>query len=215
MTPDGFEGFHPEAIPFFKDLAQDNSKAFWEAHRSVYDEHVRAPMEALTRSLEGLFGDGHLYRPFRDVRFSKDKRPYKEHIAVSFGGRGPSAVGGRHVHFDTSGLFVASGAYRMERDVLAAFRRAVADDRTGAQLQAIVAELVGKGYAIHGEQLKRVPREYPADHPRGELLRRKGVAAVMQWPLEPWLFTPEAGDRVLRAFADGEALVTWLREHVA
>ncbi len=215
MTPAAFEGFHREAVRFFEQLSQDNTKAFWEANRDVYDEHVRAPMEALTASLEGLYGPGHLYRPYRDVRFSKDKRPYKEHIAVSFGGRGPSAVGGRHVHFDADGLWVASGAYRMEGETLARFRRAVADERAGAALEAIVAELTAKGYRIHGEELKRVPREYPSDHPRGGLLRHKGIAAVRPWPLEPWVFTPEAGDRVLSACADGEALVTWLREHVA
>jgi uncharacterized protein (TIGR02453 family) len=210
-----FQGFHPEAITFFEQLARDNSKAFWDAHRGTYDEHVRAPMKALERSLEGLFGTGHLYRPNRDLRFTKDKRPYKENAAISFGGRGPRAVAGRHVHLDASGVFVAIGAYRLEGEVLAAYRRAVADPKVGGRLEEIVAELRAKDYIVHGEELKRVPHGFEADHPRAALLRHKGLAAVRRWPVEPWLFTPEAGDRILQVFADGEALVTWLRRHVA
>ena len=209
-----FQGFHPEAVTFFRELAADNSKAFFDAHRDVYDEHVRGPMAALERALSGMFGDGHLYRPNRDIRFSKDKRPYKLNAAVSFGGRGPRAVGGRHVHLDADGLFVAVGAYRMEGEVLARFRRAVADERAGRQLERIVAELTAKGYALHGQELKRAPRGFLPDQPRLALLRRKGLAAVRHWPLEPWLFRPEAGDRIMAVFADGEPLVGWLRRHV-
>jgi uncharacterized protein (TIGR02453 family) len=213
-VPPPFQGFHPEAVTFFHELAADNSKAFFDAHRATYEEHVRAPMQALERSLSGLFGDGHLYRPHRDVRFSKDKRPYKLNAAVSFGGRGPRAVGGRHVHLDADGMFVAVGAYRMEGEVLAAFRQAVAADPSGQQLEHIVAELTAKGYPLHGEELKRAPRGFAPDHPRLDLLRRKGLAAVRHWRLEPWVFTPEAGDRILSVFADGEPLVGWLRRHV-
>ena len=209
-----FQGFHPEAVTFFRELAADNSKAFFDAHRALYDEHVRAPMVALEQALAGMFGDGHLYRPNRDIRFSKDKRPYKLNAAVSFGGRGPRAVGGRHVHFDADGMFVAAGAYRMEGDVLAAYRRAAADDRAGRQLERVVDELAAKGYEIAGEALQRAPRGYDADHPRVALLKRKGLAAVRRWALEPWMFTPEAGDRILAVFADGEPLVGWLRRHV-
>jgi uncharacterized protein (TIGR02453 family) len=209
-----FQGFHPEAVTFFRELAVDNSKAFFDAHRAIYDEHVRAPMVALEQSLAGMFGGGHLYRPNRDIRFSKDKRPYKLNAAVSFGGRGPRAVGGRHVHFDAGGMFVAAGAYRMEGDVLAGFRRAVADERAGRQLERVVDELAAKGYEIAGEALKRAPRGFEADHPRVSLLKRKGLAAVRRWPLEPWMFTPEALDRILNVFADGEPLVGWLRRHV-
>jgi uncharacterized protein (DUF2461 family) len=111
-------------------------------------------------------------------------------------------------------MFVAAGAYRMEGDVLAGFRRAVADERAGRQLERVVDELAAKGYEIAGEALKRAPRGFEADHPRVSLLKRKGLAAVRRWPLEPWMFTPEALDRILNVFADGEPLVGWLRRHV-
>ncbi len=207
----GFSGFHREAIDFYRDLAKDNSKAFWQAHRDVYQEHVHGPMEQLARALEGLFGHAHLYRPYRDLRFTKDKRPYKEHAAVSFGGRGPGAVAGRHVQLGSDGLFVAAGAYRLEGETLAAYRRAVDRQRSGEALRAVVDSLASMGYAIHGEQLKRTPHGTSPDHPRADLLRRKGIASVRVWGLEPWLFTPEAGDRVVQALGDAEPLVAWLR----
>jgi len=213
--PAAFQGFHREAIAFFEGLAADNSRAYWEAHRDVYESHVRAPMEALAGSLEGLFGSAHLYRPYRDLRFTKDKRPYKENAAVSFGGRGPRAAAGRHVHLDAGGIFVAAGAYRLEGETLAAYRRAAAAPRPGEALRRVLDELKAQGYEIHGEQLKRAPQGVAPDHPRAGLLRRKGVAAVRTWSVEPWLFTPEAGDRIVRALADAEPLVAWLQSHVA
>lgn len=213
--PAPFQGFHREAIGFFEGLAADNSKAFWEAHRASYEAHVRAPMEALARSLEGLFGNAHLYRPHRDLRFTRDKRPYKEHVAVSFGGRGPRAVAGRHVQLGAGGLFVAAGAYRLEGEALAAYRRAASAPGPGEALRRIVGELEGMGYEIHGERLKRSPQGISSDHPRVALLRRKGVAVVHTWPLEPWLFTPEAETRIVRVLGDAEPLVAWLRAHAA
>jgi len=210
MSVAPFTGFHPEAIDFFDALARDNTKAFWEAHRATYDEHVRSPLEALAASLEGLFGAAHIYRPYRDVRFSKDKRPYKTHAAVSFGGRGPGAIAGHHVHLDPDGLFVAAGAYRLDPEALAAYRRAVAEPRSGEDLETIVAALEGDGYELHGELLKRAPRGFPQDHPREALLRRKGLAVVRTWPVEPWLFTADVTDRIVRVFGDAEPLVTWL-----
>ncbi len=216
MALPAFTGFHREAISFFERLAADNSKAFWEANRPQYEEHVRDPLASLAASLEGIFGAPHLYRPHRDLRFSKDKRPYKEHAAVSFGGRGPAAVAGRHIHLGPEGLFVAAGAYRLHGEALSRYRRAVADDTSGPELVRVVAELERRGYEVRGDVLRRVPQGYPRDHPREALLRRKGLAAVRTWSAaEPWLFTPEAADRIVRVLGDAEPLVTWLRGHAS
>ena len=209
-----FGGFHREALAFFRGLAEDNSKSYWEANRATYETHVRAPLMALASALEGLFGDAHFYRPYRDLRFSKDKRPYKEQAAVSFGGRGPTASAGRYLQLDAGGLFVGAGAYRMARDQLAAYRRAVQEPRTARALAAVVQRLEEEGYTLHGETLRRAPRGVDADHPQLALLKRKGVFVARSFEPAPWLFTAAAADRVVRVFADAEPLVAWLRSHL-
>jgi uncharacterized protein (DUF2461 family) len=80
-----FTGIPAAALDFYDDLEQDNSKTFWTAHKAIYDEAVRAPMEALAADLAKDYGEGKLFRPYRDVRFSKDKTPYKTHQGVWFG----------------------------------------------------------------------------------------------------------------------------------
>lgn len=206
-----FEGFSNDGFRFYRELHRDNSKAFWEANKHRYLASVRAPLEALAAELEGAFGEWHVFRPYRDLRFSKDKRPYKERAALQFGGRGPGAVGGQYLQIGAEGLFLAVGTYYLHDEPLKRYRRAVADDRLGSELEEIVAELVAKGHALAGESLKRAPQGFTEDHPRIELLRRKGLVATQHHPPEEWMYGPEAVDRVARFFADGERLSYWFR----
>jgi Conserved hypothetical protein (DUF2461) len=81
----GFAGFPEAALDFYDDLEIDNTKAFWEAHREVYQTSVKAPMTALVTALEPEFGTAKVFRPFRDVRFAKDKTPYKTHQGAYVG----------------------------------------------------------------------------------------------------------------------------------
>ena len=212
---DPFPGFHREAIAFFEGLHEDNSKAYFDAHRDEYDRYVRAPMEALLTSFEGLFGPHHIFRPHRDLRFTDDKRPYKESVAGTVGsGRGVDAVGSRYVHLTRNELFVGAGLYQMDRGTLARFREVAAAEKTGTELERILGDLASAGYDIGGKELKVGPRDYPKDHPRIELLKHKGVTMSRSFGIGPWLFTPEAHDRIARVFADAEPLVVWLREHL-
>ena len=83
-----FEGWPVEAIEFFERLEDDNTKTFWTEHKAVYEQCVKAPMVALLAELENRFGEGKVFRPYRDVRFSKDKSPYKTNIAATMKGGG-------------------------------------------------------------------------------------------------------------------------------
>ncbi|MEY2418002.1 MAG: hypothetical protein QOG90_682 [Actinomycetota bacterium] len=93
--------FPSEATRFFEQLAADNTKAFWVANKATYDEHVRAPMVALTDALASTYGPFHLFRPNRDIRFSKDKTPYKTNIAASAETEGGASV---YIGFSAEGL---------------------------------------------------------------------------------------------------------------
>ena len=203
-----FRGWPAEAIEFFDGLEVDNSKAYWEAHRATYEGCVRGPMEELLRELEPEFGPGKLFRPYRDVRFSADKSPYKTNAAAMVGAAG-------YVSLSAAGLGVGSGMYHMATDQLDRFRRAVADDGTGAELEAVVAELAGRGHElIAHDSLKTAPKGYPRDHPRIELLRRKGLAAWRSWPASRWLGTRQARDRIAGAIREAEPLRRWLDANV-
>ena len=207
----GFSGFHPDGFAFFNELHHDNSKAFWEANKPRYEEHVKGPLQALAAEIEGAFGDSHLYRPHRDLRFSKDKRPYKERAAISFGGRGPASVGGQYLQIGAEGLFVGVGSYMMSDGHLASYRRAVHDERYGKQLADIVAAIEAAGYEMRGDSLKRAPKGFDPEHPRVELLKRKGIFASAHYEPAAWMYEPTALERVVKVFADAEPLSVWLR----
>jgi uncharacterized protein (TIGR02453 family) len=203
-----FTGWPAEAIDFFDGLEEDNSKPYWEANKPVYEQAVKAPMLQLLEELAGEFGPGHMFRPYRDVRFSKDKTPYKTNIAARVG-----AVG--YVSISAAGLDAGSGMFHMAPDQLERFRRAVDNDCTGRELDEICAALRGKKHDfISIGQLKTAPKGYAKDHPRIEVLRHKGFAVWHQWPVEPWLHTPKAKDRVVSLLRAAEPLNRWLDEHV-
>lgn len=207
-----FEGFGEDLPLFFEGLEADNSKSYWQDHREVYEAQVRGPMLALLAALEPEFGTPKVFRPYRDVRFSNDKSPYKTHTAGVVHDR--DGKGSLYVHVDATGMFVAGGYYSMERDQVARFREAVADDGTGPALVRVVTRLRADGWETAGEQLKRAPRGVDPDHPRIDLLRHKGFAMSVQHDLEPWLFGAEAVDVVAEHWRALAPLNRWLARHV-
>jgi len=204
----GFKGWPAEALEFYEGLEADNSKSYWQAHKSTYDDCVLAPMQALLAELESEFGAGKIFRPYRDVRFSKDKSPYKTHI-------GALLAGGGYVQLSSDGLAAGSGRWHLDPEELSRYRDAVAEDKSGERLSAIVGELHGTGVELAShDSLKTVPRGYPKEHPRGDLLRRKGIAAWRQWPVAAWLGTAKAKDRVVEFYRAAAPLNDWLAKHV-
>jgi len=202
-----FSGWPEEALDFYDGLAADNSKTYWTAHRGVYDELVLGPMAELLDELGAEFGDTKIFRPYRDVRFSPDKTPYKTHIGAM--------VGSGYVQLSAHGLAAGDGMYVMAPDQLDRYRQAVASDRTGPELERVIAtvEKAGIGVSGHGT-LKSAPRGYPADHPRIGLLRHKGLVGWQEWPAGAWLGTAEAKDRVVTFLRTTRPLSEWLAGQV-
>jgi len=208
VSAEHFEGWPPTALEWFDGLAADNSKTWFHGHRSTYDADVRGPLELLLDELRGEFGDAVISRPNRDTRFSKDKTPYKSQIY----GRIPRDDGAVHyVSLRGDGLFVGGGVYLPERERLARLRAAIADDRTGPELQRIVAELAVDGIELMTDgALKTAPKGYPRDHPRVELLRLPHLAAGRLHPPAPWLHTRAALDRVVDGWRALDPLLAWV-----
>jgi uncharacterized protein (TIGR02453 family) len=203
-----FRGWPVEALEFYEGLEADNSKTYWTAHKTTYDEAVRGPMVALLAELEPAYGAGKIFRPYRDVRFAKDTPPYKTHC-------GALLERGGYVQLSSDGLAAGRGRWHLEPDQLRRYRAAVDDESSGGVLVAIVADLTRQdiGLASH-DALKSVPRGFDREHPRADLLRRKGLAAWKQWPVGAWLGTAKARARVEEFLAAAGPLDDWLSAHV-
>ena len=203
-----FRGWKAEALEFFEGLEVENTKAYWERNKVVYQDLVRTPMDELLSELEPDWGEGRVFRPYRDIRFSTDKSPYKTNIAARIGDVG-------YVQLDARGLAAGSGMWEMAADQLERYRDAVVAERTGTELSGLAegARKAGLEVTGHGE-LKTAPRGYPKDHPRIELLRYKGLITWREWPAGAWLGTKRAKDRVVEFLERSQPIGAWLRANV-
>ncbi len=205
-----FTGIPAAALDFYDRLGADNSKAFWETNKQTFKEAVREPVEALCEEL-AEFGPFHLFRPHNDLRFQKDRPPYKIHQ----GAYGESE-GGAGFYFQVSaqGLMTGAGYYAMAKDQLDRFRAAVAADHTGAEIAEIVGRLA-KTYSIGAiDELKTAPRGYPKDHPRIDLIRRKGLMMSKDFGAPKWIHTKQAASRIRAVWEDAAPMNAWLDTHV-
>ena len=202
----GFAGFPERALIFYEGLEADNSKPYWTDHREVYERDVRAPMLALLAGLADEFGPGRMFRPYRDVRFSKDKTPYKLQAA--------GTVDAFYVSLGADGLFVGGGYHRLVPDQLERLRRAVADVVQGPALERVLAAVGAAGLDVGGDVMTRAPRGHPADHPRAGLLRHRSLVATRHWEPAEWLHGPAALDRVRDAWRAVTPLTDWLHANV-
>ena len=206
-----FDGFPDAALEFYEGLEADNSRSYWADHKAVYDAAVRAPMQGLLDALGPEFGSVKFFRPYRDVRFSKDKTPYKTAAAAAVG---DDVEGGLYVQFSAAGLMVAGGAHGLATDQARRLRAAAAKDRPGQALVALLDRLRAQGFTVDGARLKRVPSEFGADHPRADLLTLKTLWAHQQIAPGRVLHTAEAKDAVVMAWRQVQPLNIWLRQHV-
>ena len=203
-----FTGWPPSALEFYAGLEADNSRAYWTERKTVYENDVLAPMNELLDELAEEFGDGKIFRPYRDIRFSADKSPYKTTIAARL-------EHGGFIQLSAQGLDVGAGCHGLAGDQLERYRMAVADDDSGEALQRLIAELEGQGMSVGArERLKTTPRGYPGDHPRAELLRNKDIVARRLWQDADWLHTAAARTRIVDALRLVRPLDDWLADNV-
>lgn len=201
-----FAGFPIAGPDFYEDLEADNSRTFWLANKHVYEASVKQPMTALIADLEPGFGAAKIFRPYRDVRFAKDKSPYKTHQGAVV----HTAPGvGWYVQIGAPGLFVAGGLYAATPDQLARLRGTLDDEVRGAEFAKIVADLEQGGYTLGGDKLKTRPKGYPIDHPRIELLRHKSLVLSRMFGTPDWLTTPRAATEIRGSWETLRPVVEW------
>lgn len=184
-----FPGFPTDALTFFREIKMHNQREWFAGNKSRYIDSVQAPavefVIALGTRLRAIApeiqfdtatnGTGSVMRIYRDVRFSKDKSPYKDWLGIGlWGGPKKNHHSGVYFGFSDDGGGMHVGSHQFSKVFLAAYRAAVSEERYGANLENALGNL-GKDYTVNGEQLKRVPPGYDRDHPRGDLLRYKSL----------------------------------------
>ena len=223
-TPARFEGFADREARFFKALATHQSREWFAAHRDEYEQGWLAPMKALLAEvrerLAPLYSREELaapkvFRIHRDVRFSKDKAPYKTHIGGYLGidgsAAGPGGAAALYVHVGAGELFVCAGQYMMDGEQLKRFRAAVVDAKRGKELTTLLRPLLRAGFTIEShEQLQRVPRGFDPEHPQADLLRRKGLIVSFPAPARSLLVSRKLVDWLVPHSKRAVPLVEWL-----
>lgn len=183
-----FSGFPAATFRFFDELSKNNNRDWFGRNKGRYQKDVVEPAVTFVESLgprltrevpgmtfdPGTSGSGSLQRIYRDIRFSRDKSPYKTYLGIRFwyatgGGRGDGP--GYYVHLDSSGVRVYAGKHAFERDLLDAFRSAVLDEKSGSELEQIVNRLESGGFEVGGARFKRVPAGIDPGHPRARFLK--------------------------------------------
>ncbi len=206
-----FTGFPPAAVDFFARLAADNTKAFWMANMATWEVAARDPMLALLDHLEDEFGPATPFRPYRDVRFSADKTPYKTHLGAV---AGPTKGVGCYVQLSADGLAVGGGFHTHGAAQTGRFRAAVDAPASGGELTSIVDGLRRKGFQVRGAAVKTAPRGFAKDHPRIDLLRMAEVMVIRDLGTPAWLATPRAATEVAKAWRAVRPLTDWIVERV-
>ena len=229
----GFPGFRPEALDFLAELAANNDRAWFQPRKAEYEHLLKEPLEALCVALDARFRELGVplaadparspFRIYRDVRFSRDKSPYKTVVSASFGwaGDGGGASGRSHaddVHasggyfsFGPGNIYVGGGVWHPEPSWLKRFRDRVASDYDGfrAVVESPAFAAMFGSVGDDGESLKRVPPGYPADHPAAEILRKKNVTFGRQLSDEEAM-SPRLPDTLADAFVVGTPLMQYL-----
>jgi uncharacterized protein (TIGR02453 family) len=211
--PARFPGFPEEAREFLSQLKAHNTREWFQPRKQIYEEKIKAPMVELVLALGEAFREiapefdtepkKAIYRIYRDVRFSHDKRPYKTHVAATFGPRGLSkhAGAGTYFHFSDNEVLVAGGIYAPGPQELLAVRQHLAAN--AKEFRRITSD---RGFrkmfgGVEGEKLKRVPKGFATDHPEADLLVFKQFLVAASLPPKV-VETPKLQKEIMKRFAE-------------
>jgi uncharacterized protein (TIGR02453 family) len=222
-----FAGFDRNAMQFWHELASEMSKDWFVANKQRYERQWVAPMTVLlddvARRLAPAYrplklGAPKVMRIYRDVRFAKDKTPYKTHIGavITVAGKavGEGGNAAMYVHVGLDEEFVGVGCYQFDAAKLAKWRKAVAG-APGAALQPLIGKLRKAGYVVGGhDDYKKMPRGFDPDHPRAELLKMKGLTGGFPEIPRGMLCKPGLADWLVQHGTAMAPLVLWLHRHV-
>ena len=207
-----FQGIPSGAFGFYAELQENNNREWWLENSPRYRSLVREPLLTLLAGLEPRFGPGKVFRPQRDMRFFQNGPPYK----TAQGAFAAVQEGlGYYLHIGADGLAVGAGCHTVSPAQLARYRNSVDAAGTGEALRRIVEALEATGFDVEGETLRNVPRGFPSNHPRADLLRYRTLAAGKDLGRPDWLATPAAAQETAQLWDALRPLVEWMGRHAA
>jgi uncharacterized protein (TIGR02453 family) len=224
-----FNGFPRETVSFFKQLTANNDKYWFAEHKPDFEAHVLRPAQefviAMGERLHKLRPainadprvDKSIFRIHRDTRFTKGKQPYKTHLGIFFweGAGKKMECPGFYMQVEPGYFMLAAGIYFFPPNLLERYRESVADDKRGPALARAVAKVEkNKGLLVGGEHYKRVPRGFPPDHPRADLLRYQALYAFQETKLPAELYSAKILDYAYQRWAPMVPVQAWLAEMI-
>lgn len=225
MAAERFSGFPEAGMQFLLELQAEQNRAWFKAHQAEFNRLCRRPLELFVYELRERLGhvypgledvEPHFFRIQRDTRFARDREPYKTNVSADLPirplpeGAEPHGRPGVYVSFGLDEELMAVGSWYLPPQALARYRSAVDHAGEGPEIQRIVDDLRADGFDLTSmETLKRVPPSYPQDHPRADLLRRKGLAAYV-CPPDGLAATPDLLDWAVDKLTRAEPLTAWL-----
>ena len=223
--PPAFTGFPQKSLTFFKELAENNTKMWFDEHRGDYEHYVLGPArdfivalgDRLKTIAPAIQADPRvnktLFRINRDTRFRHDKTPYKTHLALWFweGARPRMECSGFYFHLEPAKLLLGVGLYCFPKDLVDTYRQSVVHPREGKALAQALSKVKGTGtYQIGGKHFKKIPSGYDPKHPKAEFLLYHGLHAAVDCPISPEVFSAGLVDFCFGHFKNMLPLHRWL-----
>jgi uncharacterized protein (TIGR02453 family) len=221
-----FTGFPKQMITFFDTLKENNTKQWFDDHRKDYEAYVKQPaqdfvvdmgirLEEIAPAINAVPQiNGSIFRLNKDIRFSKDKSPYKTHIGIFFweGNRKRMECPGYYMHIENRKLMLGVGLYMFTDDMLERFRDAVVDAKLGNELSRTATDLSNKGYNVGGKHYKKVPRGYDASNKNAEFLLYNGLHVGIEMDIPDEFYSRAFIDYAFSYFKEMCPLQDWLKK---
>ncbi len=227
-TDPPFQGFPQEAVQLLLELRFNNNRTWYHEHKPRMDEFLLTPARLFAGEMAAALQEVVAGQPAarlsysvmrmqRDTRFSADKTPYKNHLAILWwqGERAKFENPGFYFHIEPPSLILGGGIFEFSKPLLEAYRRAVDNPASGPQLEAAIQAAQANGpYKLGGQHYQRVPRDFPPDHPRGELLKHNGMYFSFDSEVPPEFYTAGLVEYCLGKYKAMAPLNAWLAEMV-
>jgi uncharacterized protein (TIGR02453 family) len=222
-----FSGFTKKSLKFFSDLQKNNSKGWFNENRNLFDSEILIPAKAFVTAMGDKLRkispdivadprtDKSIFRIYRDIRFSKEKIPYKTHLGIYFWeGAGKKLENpGFYFHFDKDSVFIGVGMHIFPKQMLTAYRDAVVDPKKGEKLEKAIKDVSKNNteYSLGWKQYKQTPRGYDKDHPRADYLLYGGIGFHYKSEIPGEFYSNKLLDYTYKIFKDMSPIHFWIK----